>query len=158
MSKTSSSTDRNGSRPAKKTSAERHENADGEKVLPSDVSEHVGLFDRFAQWTAELASRAVFFAFCVLLIVLWVPTIFFMKFDISQLLINTSTTIITFLLVALLENSQSRADKAVQHKLNAIADALADHIESSPNGKRHKRDADELRRAVGLEFVESSDE
>jgi low affinity Fe/Cu permease len=81
-----------------------------------------------------------------------------MKFDTSQLLINTTTTIITFLMVALIQNSTSRADKAVQHKLNAIADALADHIDNpSGNKTRAKRDAVELRQAVGLEFVESSD-
>ena len=63
------------------------------------------------------------------------------------------------LLVALLQNSQSRAEKAIQHKLNAIADSLADHMENSGHQTRkEKQDAAELRRAVGLEFVESSDE
>ena len=46
--------------------------------------------------------------------------------DTWQLIINTLTTIITFLMVALLQNSQTRADQAVQHKLNAIADMLSD--------------------------------
>ena len=36
------------------------------------------------------------------------------------------TTIVTFLLVALLQNTEKRADEAVQHKLNAVADGLAD--------------------------------
>ena len=125
--------------------------------MPSEVSEDVGAFDRFAQWASQIASRAVFFSVCVLIVVLWAPTIFLMKFDTSQLLINTTTTIITFLMVALLQNSQSRADKAIQHKLNAIADSLADHM-LNPEGdaERAKKDAAELRKAVGLEYIESS--
>jgi low affinity Fe/Cu permease len=67
--------------------------------------------------------------------------------------INTLTTIITFLLVALLQNTQSRADKAVQTKLNAIADGLADLMEVDP---RLSADVSELRAAVGLEQRESS--
>ncbi|MEY2431231.1 MAG: hypothetical protein QOC92_956, partial [Acidimicrobiaceae bacterium] len=96
-------------------------------LMPSDVSERVGFFDRFAGYAAHVASRAVFFAFCVLLIVLWAPSILIIKdVDTWQLIINTATTIITFLMVALLQNSQTRSDQAVQHKLNAIADGLSD--------------------------------
>ena len=159
MSATSSPAERNGSRRRRGSSESPHKSAAGHELLPSDVNEHVGPFDRFAQSSSQVASRAIFFAFCVLLILLWVPTIFLMRFETSQLLINTSTTIITFLLVALLQNSQSRAEKAIQHKLNAIADSLADHMENSGHQTRkEKQDAAELRRAVGLEFVESSDE
>jgi len=50
--------------------------------------------------------------------------------DTWQLIINTITTIVTFLLVALLQNPQKRADEAVQHKLNAVADGLADLMEA----------------------------
>jgi len=50
--------------------------------------------------------------------------------DTWQLIINTITTIVTFLLVALLQNTQKRADEAVQHKLNAVADGLADLMEA----------------------------
>jgi low affinity Fe/Cu permease len=82
--------------------------------MPSDVSEHISAFDRFAA--------------------------------------NAATTIITFLLVALLQNSQQRADLAVQHKLNAIADALADLMDFYEEDD----DQDELRAAVGLEERESS--
>ncbi|MFI9454070.1 hypothetical protein [Amycolatopsis sp. NPDC052450] len=63
----------------------------------------------------------------------------------------------TFLLVALLQNTQKRADDAVQHKLNAIADALSDLMRTV--GEDHpelRRDRDELRHAVGLEDRESA--
>src|SRR5207248_4915045 len=58
-----------------------------------------------------------------ILILVWAPTLAFLKFDTWQLLINTATTIVTFLLVALLQNSQTRNDQATQHKLNEIGRA-----------------------------------
>ena len=62
-----------------------------------------GPFDRFAERSAEFVSKAPFFAFCVVLVVVWAPSYFLVDdFDTYQLLINTPTTIITFLLVALL--------------------------------------------------------
>ncbi len=74
-----------------------------------------------------------------------------------QLVINTLTTIVTFLVVALLQNSQTRADKAIQHKLNGIADGLADLMEELGGDKPQLlQDAEELRAAVGLEHRESS--
>jgi low affinity Fe/Cu permease len=129
-------------------------------LMPSQVSSRVGFFDRFAGIAALVASRATFFAFCVVIILVWAPTIFiFRSVDTWQLIINTATTIITFLMVALLQNSQTRSDQAVQHKLNAIADGLADLMafladndESSDLG----RDLMELRQAVGLEEREST--
>ena len=122
-------------------------------VMPSDVSDRIGMFDRFAETASRLASRAWFFCFCVLLVVLWAPSIIFIRsVDTWQLIINTLTTIVTFLSVALLQNSQNRADQAVQHKLNAIADALSDLMQDS----EHLQDAKELRQAVGLEALEST--
>ena len=76
-----------------------------------------------------------------------------------QLQINTLTTIVTFLLVALLQNTQTRADAAVQHKLNAIADALADFMSNaaeSADSDELRQDLKELRAAVGLEEREGT--
>jgi low affinity Fe/Cu permease len=132
--------------------------------MPSDVSLRVGVFDRLAGHAALVASRATFFVFCLLLVVVWLPSYFLLRdLDLWQLIINTVTTIITFLMVALLQNSQTRADQAVQHKLNAIADGLADLMDevATNNGKRNsnrdlKQDLVELRAAVGLEDHEST--
>ncbi len=122
-------------------------------LLPSEVSPVVGGFDRFAEGASKVASRAWFFAFCVLLVVVWAPSIIFLKdIDTWQLIINTLTTIVTFLMVALLQNSQTRADLALQHKLNAIAEMLA-HIAED---RGLSDDATELRDAVGLETREST--
>jgi low affinity iron permease len=127
--------------------------------MPSQVSGDVGFFDRFAGAAATLASRAPFFAFCVVLILVWAPTVSFLKFDTWQLIINTATTIITFLMVALLQNSQTRNDLATQHKLNAIADGLGDlmeHIAEQGDSSELRNDVKELKLAVGLEERETT--
>ncbi|MGZ4150171.1 MAG: low affinity iron permease family protein [Actinomycetota bacterium] len=137
-------------------------------LLPSEVSNRIGPFDRFAALAANLASRAPFFAFCLLLVVVWliqgavlVVTTGVHAFLSAtyQLEINTTTTIITFLMVALLQNSQTRTDLATQHKLNAIADGLADvmrHLADRQDDPVLARDLEELRSAVGLELKEST--
>jgi low affinity Fe/Cu permease len=128
--------------------------------VPTDVSDEVGGFDKFAEAASRLASRAWFFVFCVLLVVIWAPSIALLKsVDTWQLIINTLTTIVTFLMVALLQNSQTRADQAVQHKLNAIADALADlmcEVGRGADDNTLSKDVAELRAAVGLEQREST--
>lgn len=121
-------------------------------TMPSDVDGDLSGFDKFSTASARFVSRAWFFAGCVALVVIWAPSYFvFGDFDTYQLAINTPTTIVTFLLVALLQNTQSRSDAAMHRKLNAIADALADLMEHE-----HPGDARELRAAVGLELREGS--
>jgi Low affinity iron permease len=135
-------------------------NRNGPVLMPSEVSERVGPFDVFAGWSSRIASRTAFFTFCVLLVVVWAPTFFVLRdVDTWQLIINTITTIITFLMVALLQNSQTRSDQAVQHKLNAIADGLADlmaHVSSGGEGRDLREDLIELGAAIGLESHEST--
>ena len=127
---------------------------------PADVSaSERGLFDRFAERANVVVSRAPFFAFCLLLVVVWLPSYFVLK-DLNtwQLIINTITTIVTFLLVALLQNTQTRSDEAIQQKLNAIADALADLMDTQGRGRSRdlSDDIKQLRAAVGLEERESA--
>jgi low affinity Fe/Cu permease len=88
----------------------------------------------------------------------WLPSFFvFRDINTWQLIINTLTTIVTFLLVALLQNTQTRSDQAVHHKLNAIADALADLMERMSDERPElRKDREELRAAVGLEDREGS--
>lgn len=124
-------------------------------ILPSQVTDEIGFFDRFASWGNMFTSRAPFFAFCLLLVIVWAPSYFFFgDIDTWQLIINTITTVVTFLLVALLQNGQTRNDMAMQHKLNAIAEALANFIDNQ--GEDYTTDATELRVAVGLEQKEST--
>lgn len=116
--------------------------------MPSENREQPSPFDRFADWVAGFTSRAWFFAACVLLVLVWAPSYFlFGSVDTWQLIINTVTTIVTFLLVALLQNTQKRSDDAMHQKLNALARFLADG---------ENADVRELRTAVGLEHAERS--
>jgi low affinity Fe/Cu permease len=138
-------------------------------LFPSGVTGKIGFFDRFAGKASDIVSRAPFFAFCLLLVLTWLvegafrvvsdgPSAFLG--DSYQLQINTTTTIITFLLVALLQNSQTRSDRALQHKLNAVADGLADlmdHLAERAADEDLRRDIRELRAAVGLEKRETTD-
>jgi low affinity Fe/Cu permease len=129
-------------------------------TMPTEVTDDLSLFDRFATIAAAFVSRAWFFALCVLLVVVWIPSyVLFDTVDTWQLVINTATTIVTFLLVALLQNTQTRANDAVQHKLNAIADGLADLMHHVAHDRHHptlRDDVRELRAAVGLEHKESA--
>jgi uncharacterized membrane protein len=136
----------------------RHRRSDAPIRRPSEVSDDLSVFDRFASATSRLAAGAWFFALCMLLVVIWAPSYFLLRsVDTWQLIINTVTTIVTFLLVALLQNTQMRSDEAVQDKLNEIADGLADLMESLADDRPElRRDCDELRAAVGLERRESS--
>lgn len=111
-------------------------------------------FDHLAEAATQLTSRGVFFAACLLLIILWVPSYVVVRnVDTWQLIINTATTIVTFLLVALLQNSARRSERAIHHKLDALADGLADLMDYQVNGDviDLERDIDDLKRAVGLE-------
>jgi low affinity Fe/Cu permease len=121
--------------------------------MPSDVSKNVSLFDKFATAVAAWVSKAWFFVACVLIVVIWAPTFFLFNVDTWQLIINTLTTIITFLLVALLQNTSTRSDDAIQQKLNAIADGLAELMGSDSTLAQDRK---ELLDAVGLEDREST--
>lgn len=124
-----------------------------EPTLPTEVTPEVGLFDRFASACSRFVSQAPFFAICVAIVIIWVPSyLIFRDVETWQLIINTATTIVTFLLVALLQNGERRSDQATQHKLNAIASGLSDLL--SAGG--HDEDAKELDAAVGLEDRETS--
>lgn len=117
--------------------------------MPSAENGKVGMFDRFADAVARVTAKAWFFAACVALVALWAPSIVFIgTVDTWQLIINTATTIVTFLLVGLMQNTQERANRALQQKLNALAAALSTLV--GPLAEQ------ELREAVGLENEEGS--
>lgn len=132
---------------------------------PDERTPDMGVFDRFAGWVATMVSRAPFFGACAVLVLIWLiqggvriaigglPA--FMD-DKYQLEINTTTTIITFLLVALLQNSQARSDTADQEKLNTIAKGLRDLMvhqahTTCVDGCDFEADIAELEEAIGLE-------
>ncbi len=106
------------------------------------------LFNSFADRASRVVARAGFFVFCVAIVIIWAPSFFLLgNLDTWQLIINTLTTIITFLLVALLQNTQQRFEDSVNEKLNAIAKGLGDLLEE----RGLAEDARNLYRVNGIE-------
>jgi len=85
------------------------------------IEEPRELFRHFAHWTAEVAGSVWMFAAAVVLILIWVATgpIFHFS-DTWQLVINTGTTIVTFLMVFLIQNTQNRDGRAIHLKLDEL--------------------------------------
>ena len=78
-------------------------------------------FTRFAKTTARAAGHPATFCVAVGIIVLWAASGPFFGFsDTWQLVINTGTTIITFLMVFLIQNTQNRDSEAIQVKLDEL--------------------------------------
>jgi low affinity Fe/Cu permease len=78
-------------------------------------------FTRFAKETARWSGRPIAFLLAVAVIVVWLVTgPVFRYSDSWQLVINTGTTIVTFLMVFLIQNAQYRDAEAVQVKLDEL--------------------------------------
>lgn len=84
-----------------------------------------GPFVRFSHLVAHTAGKPVTFAAACILILLWaVAGPIFQYSETWQLVVNTATTIITFLMVFVLQNTQNRDGEAVQAKLDELIYAL----------------------------------
>lgn len=82
-------------------------------------------FRKVAQRISYLAGTSRVFVFAVLIIVVWAFTGPLFGFsDTWQLVINTGTTVITFLMVFLIQNTQNREGKAMQIKLDELLKAM----------------------------------
>ena len=83
------------------------------------------VFSRFARTMSRMLGHPIAFGLAVLLIIVWLISGPIFGFsDTWQLVINTGTTIITFLMVFLIQNSQNRDSEAVQIKLDELILAL----------------------------------
>jgi low affinity Fe/Cu permease len=78
-------------------------------------------FNRIANGVAHAAGRPWAFALCVTSVAVWaISGPFFDYSETWQLVINTATTIITFLMVFLIQNTQNRDGAAIQAKLDEL--------------------------------------
>ncbi|KQW21449.1 hypothetical protein ASC80_10645 [Afipia sp. Root123D2] len=85
---------------------------------PSSASK---LFGEIANRTSQAAGRALTFLVAVGIVIVWaVSGPLFGFSDTWQLVINTGTTIVTFLMVFLIQNSQNRDSAAIQVKLDEL--------------------------------------
>jgi low affinity Fe/Cu permease len=85
----------------------------------------VSLFTRIAKGTARFAGRPMTFAAVTLFVIAWAAVgPYFNYSDTWQLTINTATTIVTFLMVFLIQATQNRDAEAIQIKLDEIIRAL----------------------------------
>src|ERR1051325_5488895 len=86
-----------------------------------NCSSLVSKFDVFSKWTARASGRPSTFAVACLVIIIWAATgPMFNYSDTWQLVINTGTTIITFLMVFLIQNTQNRDTQALQVKMDEL--------------------------------------
>jgi low affinity Fe/Cu permease len=83
-------------------------------------------FDRFVEAAYQRVSRPLFFFVCVAIVVGWLVSLpLWGDAKAWQVAIHTVASVLTLLLVALLENAGRRSTEAAQEKLNVIAEALA---------------------------------
>jgi low affinity Fe/Cu permease len=94
------------------------ESSGNQKTRPFSFS---ASFNTAAQWTSRQCGRASTFAVACALIVVWAVTGPIFQFsDTWQLVINTGTTIVTFLMVFLIQNTQNRDSAALHLKLDEL--------------------------------------
>ena len=83
-----------------------------------------GFFERFAEWATKATGSSVAFLMAAGIIVVWGVTGPIFDFSETwQLVINTGTTIITFLMVFLIQKTQNKDSKAIHLKLNELIGA-----------------------------------
>src|SRR6188474_925641 len=79
------------------------------------------LFRKIAHTTSQVIGSPIAFVVAVLIVLVWAVTGPFFGFsDTWQLVINTGTTIVTFLVVFMIQNTQNRDSKAIQLKLDEL--------------------------------------
>jgi hypothetical protein len=113
---------------------------------PADRTEAMrGPFDRFSERVSFLASSPLFFIACLALIAAWVVGLTLGASDRFETAMAGGMSAVTLVLVAVLKNSELRAERAVQTKLDAIASALLQER------RGHQGDAEQvLEQSIGV--------
>jgi len=117
------------------------------------------IFTRIATLIATAAGRPLAFLLAIATIVVWaVSGPLFHYSDTWQLVINTGTTIVTFLMVFLIQNSQNRDGAAIQAKLDELLRAI-ERARSHFVGIEHMTDEEieQIRAALEKEVTDADD-
>jgi len=86
---------------------------------------HESFFARLARWATDWSGSTIGFFLAVAVVLIWLMTgPFFNYTDTWQLVINTGTTIVTFLMVFLIQRAQNKDSRAIHLKLNELVAAV----------------------------------
>ena len=107
--------------PAPRNAAESANHAARKVVDQANKPTSSSGFSKFSNGVAHAMGKPVTFALAILIIVVWALTgPIFHYSDTWQLIINTGTTIVTFLMVFLIQNTQNRDTEALQLKIDEL--------------------------------------
>ena len=105
-------------------------------------------FEKISAKVSDTVGSPYWFFFSILLIIIWFPSGFFIGFDeLWHLYINTTTTILTFLMMSLLHTSQKKWEKKMEnlqrregHDLKDLKETTTQIVDTIPNTdpKNHK--------------------
>jgi low affinity Fe/Cu permease len=105
-----------------------------------------GLFDRLAQRASYFSSSPLFSVICLAMVLAWIGGYVFGASAVYEQATGTALTATTLLLVALLKNTELRAEAAIQSKLDALATGMLEAI------RNEGQQADPmLERAIGID-------
>ena len=110
-------------------------------------------FERFVEAVNHRVSSAPFFLVILLVLALWAASYpLFHSSSKWESVLHTGSSVLSLFLLVLLENAGRRSEEAAQEKLNVIAEALSDLMESRAREDEELTDAvRRLRESVGLE-------
>lgn len=110
-------------------------------------------FERFVEAVHQRVSRAPFFMIILAALILWAASFPLWSSSTKwELALHTGASVLSLLLLVLLENAGRRAEEAAQEKLNCLAEALSELMSSrAQEDPELQKSVEKLRQAVGLE-------
>jgi low affinity Fe/Cu permease len=112
---------------------------------PTERGEGRGRFDMAAEAASNFASSGLFFALCFVILAIWLLGLVLGFAAGTESALTGTMSALTLLLVALLKNSELRAERAMQLKLDAIAGALLEDRGKGPDAETKKELEDAVR-------------